>query len=136
MADRKTVPAAFTVGFDFGTSTVKCIVCAKLGERGEKTIRFMIPICKQPLFPSLAWEHDGQLYLGSCSARNARMFRSVKSCLRCDVLKESHCNRCFDGSALTSELISWALLSFAVSRILDDLRKRYPKDNYEWISID
>jgi hypothetical protein len=126
------------VGLDFGTSTVKCIVTAERVGEGVYH-RKVIKIDGQSLFPSAAYFRDGILSIGEPPSHDsAIIFRSTKSCLRCQVLKEEPCRRCFDGTGLSAELVVWAILSYCVSRIKDAIRKRLPDNAYaiDWERVE
>lgn len=128
-AELAKIPVALTVGLDFGTSTVKCIVQAAVGERRRRE-RHVLSIHGEKLFPSLAWEWDGALTIGEQPHPEARCYRSVKVCLRCPILKSEPCRRCFEGTTLRAEIVSWAILSYCLQSIRNEMQKIYPEENY------
>ncbi len=128
-ADQGKTPVDLTVGLDFGTSTVKCVVQAAVGERRRRE-RHVIPVHGKRLFPSIAWEWDGGLTIGRCPHPDAHCYRSVKVCLRCPLLPDEPCRRCFDNSDLTAEVVSWAMLSHSLASIRRHIKELYPEQEY------
>lgn len=118
-----------TIGLDFGTSTVKCIVFAQIGDR-RLPERFVLPIDGLALFPAICWERDGELFIGKRPPEADREFRSPKACLRCEILDEEYPDTTYKESGCPPSAISWAILSYCVDRIRNQILERFPADSY------
>ena len=117
-----------TIGLDFGTSTVKCIVFAQIGDRRLEK-RFVLPIDGQVLFPAVCWERDGELFIGKRPPEANREFRSPKACLRCEILDEEYPDTTYRESGRPPSAISWAILSYCIEKIRNQIRERFPADS-------
>jgi len=122
--------AEITVGLDFGTDTVKCIIHARVGVKNRPRRR-VVRIDGETLFPSVVWVSQGRLSVGQYPSPDAIPYRSVKVCLRCSVLENEPCRRCFEGTDLTAELASWAILSHCVQRIRGQIELLYPERQFD-----
>ncbi len=120
-----------TVGLDFGTSTLKCIVFAQIGDRRREE-RFVVPIDGLGLFPAVCWEQDGILFTRKRPAKVHREFRSPKACLRCEILEEEYPDSTYRDSGYSPSAICWALLSYGIGSIRAQIRQRFPAETYEF----
>jgi len=120
-----------TVGLDFGTSTLKCIVFAQIGDRRREE-RFVVAIDGLGLFPAVCWEQDGILFTRKRPPKLDREFRSPKACLRCEILEEEYPDSTYRDSGYSPSAISWALLSYCIGSIRAQIRQRFPAETYEF----
>ena len=123
-------PVTITVGLDFGTSTIKAIATFKFPSLHKSPEQMVIPIGGQFCFPSVAYEQDTNLIVGEPLESCARVYRSVKVCLRCSALKEKGCRNCFKNARLSAEIVSWAILYFAVLAVRSHILQRFPAETY------
>jgi hypothetical protein len=120
-----------TVGLDFGTSTIKCIVLAQIGDRRRED-RFVVPIDGLCLFPAVCWEHDGRIFTRKRPPSVYREFRSPKACLRCEILGEDYPDPTYRDSGYSPSAISWVLLSHCVRDLRHQIRERFPVGEYQF----
>lgn len=125
----KKTEIKLTIGLDFGTSTIKCIVFAQVGDRRIPE-RFVVPIDGRALFPAICWEQKGNLFIGDKPRGPCREFRSPKVCLRCEILKEEYPDPTYRESNSSPFEISWAILSYCINRIRGHILKRFPAKRY------
>lgn len=118
-----------TIGLDFGTSTIKCIVFAQIGDR-RRPERFVLRIDGQSLFPAICWERDGQIFIREKPPGNCLEFRSPKACLRCEILNEEYPDPTYRESGCSPSAISWAMLSYCIDKIRSQIQERFPADSY------
>jgi hypothetical protein len=127
----KPTALSFVVGFDFGTSTIKCVVNPKEGEL-RKGSPFVVAIDGRAHFPSLVWVKDGQIRYGPGHDSDGQCFRSVKGCLRCAADSSEPCQKCFDGSPLSPQVAAFGMLSYAIARVKNEIEARYPPARYNY----
>ena len=118
-----------TIGLDFGTSTIKCIVFAQIGDR-RRPDRFVLLIDGQSLFPAICWERDGQIFIRERPPGSCLEFRSPKACLRCEILNEEYPDPTYRESGYSPSAISWAVLSYCIDKIRSQIQERFPADSY------
>lgn len=126
---RRKAKLRVTVGLDFGTSTVKCIVSSRAGERGLAERR-VLPIAGEPLFPSTLWLEDGRLFLAEPPSDRAGMVRSLKTYLRRGILTDAPKENPFKGTPIDAEMACWALLSYCVNQVKAQLQTQFPASRY------
>jgi len=123
-------PVRLTIGMDFGTSTIKCMISYAVAERGARQWT-VVPIDGLDCFPSAVWESRGRFFMGTRpSTGAAKTYRSVKACLRCGLIAGEPCRRCFEASSLSAEAVSWALLSYCCNRARDYVASKFPGFEY------
>lgn len=126
------------VGLDFGTSTCKCVARAQIERPHQqpKIHEHVHSIDGEVLFPSVLWQTGSRISLGKRPAESdSRALRSAKVCLRCMVLQNERCCRCkngrYDWTQLNAEVASWAIVSYGVGQIRQQLSAMYPPTAYE-----
>jgi len=125
-----------TIGLDFGTSTVKCIVFAQIGDRRREQ-RIVLLINGKALFPAICWEQNGELFIGEKPPDVDREYRSPKACLRCEILQEEYPDLTYKESGCSPSAICWSILSYCVEKIREQILNRFPSDEYaiDWNKV-
>jgi hypothetical protein len=118
------------VGFDFGTSTFKCVVKVVVPGQADSANKRVISFgASDGLLPSCCWGENGLIFVDA-PARGRRLIENIKT----------HARQSIEGKAIDSELtggvapipLAWALMSFGVRKCRDWLVKEYPAGRFTW----
>jgi len=118
----------FIVGLDFGTSTSKVVLNARLAHGAEE--RQAIKIDGHACHPSTVVRLAGELHFGHASPAepDAELIRSLKTHLRCGVPR---CAYCQQHGADWAEFLAWTYLGYLAKRTREAIASLYPVDRFE-----
>ncbi len=132
MIQGKKEKAEFYVGLDFGTSTIKCVLLSITGPKRRRA-RHVLNVDGQALFPSSVWEMpEGFLFFGQEPKESIQTYRSIKSFLVRAAFHEADPRITGALDESKAEVLTWALLTYVTTKIVDEIRQLYPESRYQY----